>query len=70
MCWGISEVEAFCVFFSNELLLREYGNNQYTFVDDWTEHVASGVAPVPEPSTMLLGTSLIGFVGFRKKFKK
>jgi hypothetical protein len=52
-------------------LLREYGNNQYTFVDDWTEHVASGAASVPEPPTILLvAIGLFGLVGFRKKFKK
>jgi hypothetical protein len=31
----------------------------------------SSVAPIPEPSTMLLlGTGLVGLVGFRKKIKK
>ena len=30
-----------------------------------------GVAPIPEPSTMLLfGSGLIGFMGFRRKFRK
>jgi hypothetical protein len=47
------------------------GSGNRFMMDNFTGNFGAAKAPVPEPTTMLLlGTGLIGLVGFRKKFKK
>jgi hypothetical protein len=51
--------------------VERWDDIQYFYVGAWVATEAEPVAPVPEPSTMLLlGSSLLGLVGFKRKVKK
>ena len=62
---GISDL------FFSDVILSDDSWPAVAFSDVTLETGSVDVAPVPEPTTMLLfGTGLAGLVGFRKKFKK